>query len=187
MRPFQMQPAILVLLLFVMPLLLIVGVWLSSGSGWLMLGCVILCEVGRRLILRRLKRFAESPEATWSPFQSPEVRDIYEHMTAEEKRRVHDQSVRDGARVGVLIAWGFGVPLLITLYALLFSIRYRFVLLGLFALYAVAFGVFWSRFIRAHNQRTRQILCETEHAKMKGYRPDTLRRWSFSRLRRETE
>lgn len=178
MRPFQMRLVILLLLLAVAPLLFLFGVRLSSNSLWLMLGCLVFYLVGRRLLIRRLKKLAESPEAaTWSLFRSPEIRDICAHLTPEEIDELASQAAQVGRKIGALMS----LPLVVVGFSLLYSVRVFAVLLGLFI--GSAFVIEW-RLIRDHQRRVRRTLCATEYAKARGYHPETLRMFSFPWFRK---
>jgi hypothetical protein len=145
--------------------------WGISNATSLTLVGLALYLVTRHLLLRHFKKLAEV-ESTWSPFQSAEVRDICEHLTPEER----GQLINDAAWSGRQIAWRLAIPFGIVGASFYFSIRAGFALLGLFVIDAL---VFQRRWIREHRQRGRRMLCETEYGKVKGYRPETLRLFSF--------
>ncbi len=48
---------------------------------------------------------------TWVPFRSNKVREIYEHMTADERREIAQRAYRWGRTVG----WSFAGPVVIVL------------------------------------------------------------------------
>lgn len=144
--------------------------WAVSNSTWLMLGGLALYIVSRHLVMRRLKKL--STESTWSPFQSSEVRDICEHLTPGER----SQLISDAGWSGRQIAWRFAIPVGILAVLFLYSLQAGFTLLAFFVIYALFFLRPW---LRANRQRVRQMLCETEYARMKGYRPHDLKEFSF--------
>jgi len=149
--------------------------WAVSNSVWLMLGSLALYVISRHLVIRRLKKL--TAESTWSPFQSSEVRDICEHLTPGERSQLNS----DAGGSGRQIAWRLAIPAGIVAVLFLFSIRAGFTLLALFVIYALLFLRPW---LRENRQRVRQMLCETEYGRMKGYRPDNLRDFSFPWSRR---
>jgi hypothetical protein len=111
-------------------------------------------------------------QSTWSPFQSPEVRDICENLTAAEHTRLIDdarQRGTDGAR------W-FAIPFSGVICLLLFSWQWGLVSLALFAIYFVGWG--WPR-LRESRRKTIEMLCETEWARKSGYTPERLRLTKF--------
>ena len=125
----------------------------------------------------RVRRQANSesmtlPASTWSPFQSPEVRDICTHLTPEERGELVNQGRQLGQKIGSLLA----TPLVIVGCSFPFSINAFFVLLLLFIIYA--FVIEW-RLIHTRQQQVRQMLCETEYGKARGYHPHAFRLFSF--------
>jgi hypothetical protein len=114
----------------------------------------------------------KSTESTWEPFQSPQVRDICAHLTADEKR----QLAAKGKYLGRQVAWRFVAPFLLVAQSFVYSVLVGFVLLGLFAIYFIAFGL---PFIREQQKRQRELLCATEYSKTRGYRPDALKMFAF--------
>ena len=98
--------------------------------------------------------------STWSPFQSPEVRDICAHMTEAEKATAS----RRGAIYGLWCAATLAVP-----FALAISQRsWSIVLLAavLIAVHVACLPV-WFRM-------QRRFLCSTAWARECGISPDTL-------------
>jgi hypothetical protein len=135
------------------------------------------------LVLRRSKE-ANPPAvkvsvSTWSPFQSPEVRDICVHLTPRERDRLASQGSQFGGKIGSLLM----LLLVIPAFSLLYSIRVFFVLLGLFIIYV---SVMEWRLIRDQQRQVRQTLCATEYARARGYHPDSLRLFSLPWSRKAT-
>src|SRR5262245_1354971 len=101
---------------------------------------------------------------SWYPFRSPQVREIYEHLTAEE----YDQLSRYGRKVGA----SFGV--LFPLLCFLLTIALQRVFLPPWPAWAIPamiigagvagliLGFAISRGIR---RKTKWMLCETEYAR----------------------
>ena len=103
--------------------------------------------------------------ATWSPFQSRQVRDICAHMTASERSRTAAHGLRYGmwvfaTAVGPLaFGWWFAsTPLQITAGALL-------------AIHLCAVPA-WQRHVR-------RFLCDTEWAQAQGLSASNLRLFEF--------
>ena len=120
------------------------------------------------------KNFSES---TWSPFQSPKVREICAHLTPDEHARLLKNAQRNG-KMAVWIAAPSVVPFLaiINLYRGFGSWRLN---LAFLALYAVYVAVFCLPRLKAARRRTREFLCETEWARSQGYTPERLRLMKF--------
>ena len=102
---------------------------------------------------------------TWSPFQSPEVRDICAHMTDAEKA----ETSRRGGLYGFWVAATFAVPLA-------FAIVERSLLFIIIAVVLVAIHIvcipIWQRM-------QRRFLCSTTWAREHGITPDRLRMFAF--------
>ena len=103
---------------------------------------------------------------TWSPFQSPDVREICTHLTDAESNEIR----RRGALSGI---WLFVLPFL-------------FLIAGIQShnagvLYATAGGLvlFYVGFVLISQMRNRQFLCSTDWARKQGITPDKLRLFSF--------
>lgn len=111
-------------------------------------------------------------QSTWSPFQSPEVRDICAHLTTAEKQHLMAQA----ARYGQDSAWRFAMPFALVTLSFFYSRPAGFVLLVLFIIYC--FTVERQR-KRAHQKRVREFLAATEFGREHGYRPDALRMFYF--------
>jgi hypothetical protein len=109
------------------------------------------------------------PQSTWSPFQSPEVREICANLTPDEHARLIANACQRGREIG----WWIAVPFGIAVASLLYSRQLGFVLMTLFAIYFVVSG--WPR-MRAMRRRTMEFLCETEWARSRGYTPEHLGR-----------
>jgi hypothetical protein len=130
--------------------------------------------------LRRLVP-AKVMKSTWSPFQSPEVRDICAHLTAAEKQHLVAQSSDYGCETGrrlALPATLFGVSLA---FSFLYAGRLAFVLLVAFI--TAAFIIYcWTvdrQRRRAQQKRVREFLAATEYGRVRGYRPEALRMFAF--------
>ena len=102
---------------------------------------------------------------TWSPFQSPEVREICAHMTDAERTKA---SAR-GAAYGFWSAVTFAVPL-----AIAFTSRS----LGTTVIAAVLVTVHLIR-IPIWQKKQKQFLCSTAWARERGITPDRLRLFAF--------
>jgi len=101
---------------------------------------------------------------TWSPFQSPEVREICRHMTREEL----DESLHRGAKYGVWAGISIGLPMKIL------STSESW---GAWSI-AVALLVAHAAIIPVWLRGTRQFLASTEWAQAQRY-PTDLRLFSF--------
>jgi len=115
-------------------------------------------------------------QSTWSPFQSPEVRDICAHLTAAEKQRLLAQARDYGRETGRRLS--FPVSLFGALISLsfLYSVWVGFVLLVPFIIYC------WTmdrQRRRDQQQRVCEFLAATEYAREQGYRAAALRMFAF--------
>lgn len=90
----------------------------------------------------------KAAESTWSPFQSPEVREICAHLTAAERQ----QLVARAARFGQETVWRVAVPVAAVAMAFWYSPGVGCALLALLATYVLAIEL---PRIRAHHQRIR--------------------------------
>lgn len=115
----------------------------------------------------------------WSPFQSPEVRDILEHLSPSEGKafmehssRVMEQAVTSGQKSGFL----FGIPAALIGVTCFYSVVLAIILLVLFVAAVIVFN--WWR-VQIKLRKLREILCETQYAKERGYRPESLRLTRF--------
>lgn len=106
--------------------------------------------------------------STWSPFQSPEVREICAHLTPTEHARLIDDARERGRKIAL---W-FAIPLTIVVLVLWWSWRLGLVLVTVFA----GYFVFWilPRF-RAMQRRSIEMLCETEWGRSQNYTTTRLR------------
>ena len=102
---------------------------------------------------------------TWSPFQSPEVRDICAHMTDAERATLADL----GGTYGLWVAGTLALPLT-------FALTYRSVLIVVIA--AVLVTVHIIR-IPIWQKQQKQFLCSTAWARNRGITPDRLRMFAF--------
>jgi hypothetical protein len=112
--------------------------------------------------------------STWYPFQSPEVRKIYEHITPSEKRELKrlfiELNFQIASPAGILIG------LTVLSFAFAYSITIGLIFSGLFIVYILTLV---RREIRAYYKRVREILCATGYARSRGYQPETLRIFAF--------
>ena len=111
-------------------------------------------------------------QSTWSPFQSPEVRDICAHLTATEKQHL----LARAADYGRETAWRFAIPFSVVAVSFSYSRPVGFILLVPFIIYCLTVE---RQRIRAHQQRVREFLASTEFAREHGYRPEVLRMFAF--------
>ena len=115
------------------------------------------------------------------PFCSPEVKDIYDHLTADELARIQRYSAKVGFVAGLLpflvlfLPLFFLARLLIAHYGTLESVL---VLLVIATLIGVFIG--WICFA-PFRRKASQLLCDTAYAKQKGFTPANLRLYSFKR------
>ena len=118
--------------------------------------------------------WSHATKSTWSPFQSPEVREICTHLTPTE----HARLINDARERGRLIALWFALPLAIIVLALWHwqSWRLRLVLVTAFAGYFVLWIL--PRF-RAMRRRSIEMLCETECGRSHNYMATRLRLMTF--------
>jgi len=93
-------------------------------------------------------RFTES---TWSPFQSPEVRDICTHLTPAEKQGLLVLAAQYGRDSG----WRSAVPFALVVISFVYSRLVGIVSLVCFATYCATVE---QRRIRAHQRRVREFL-----------------------------
>lgn len=114
--------------------------------------------------VRRL-RTMKANWTTWSPFQSPEVRDICAHMTDAERARLAER----GSGYGLWVAVTLAMPLA-------FAFSYRS--LGAIVTAAVLVTVhlictpIWQK-------QQKRFLCSTDWARERGITPDRLRMFAF--------
>jgi hypothetical protein len=102
---------------------------------------------------------------TYSPFQSPEVRDICRNMTGAERSEVS----RLGALYGVWVGLTFGAPL-----GLAFGYRSE-----PFVAIAAAMVTVHLAWLPLWQRRQRRFLCSTAWARERGFTPGRLRLFSF--------
>jgi hypothetical protein len=112
------------------------------------------------------------PGSTWSPFQSPEVREIGAHFTPEEREKLIRHAEDNGAELGIRLAF----PAALTGMSFAYSWRIGSVLLIVYIIYFLAIGI---RRLRGIRQRMSQLLCEPEWARSHGYTPNKLRLMTF--------
>jgi hypothetical protein len=152
----------------------------AAGEGsWLLAGTLIYAALATICLFAASKTVPGKTQSTWSPFQSPEVQEICEHLTASERRRLVDDAAARGSELGTWLAGPFAVA------AVLFVIGWRLEMfswrfgLVLSILYVVYFWIVGLPRIRAMRRRSVQLLCDTEWARNRGYTPDNLRLMVF--------
>ena len=102
---------------------------------------------------------------TWSPFQSPEVRDICAHMTDAERARLAER----GGGYGLWVAGTFALPLA-------FAFTSRSLAATVIAAVLITVHVIC---IPVWNKRQKRFLCSTAWARDCGITPDRLRMFAF--------
>jgi len=118
-------------------------------------------------------------QSTWSPFQSPEVREICAHLTPAE----HAQLIADARQRGTDISRWIAVPFGVTLcFFVLLPWQVGWVLLSSFVIYV---AIFRYPQLREMRRRSRELLCEAEWARSRGYAPERLRLMAFPWSSRE--
>ena len=105
--------------------------------------------------------------ATWSPFQSSQVREICAHVSPAEKQRI----VRHGFGYGLWVAATVGLPINIALQAE--HVVAWVIAAGLLLVHLVALPMWQAR--------VRRMLCATEWAKSQGVTPENLRLFGWRR------
>jgi hypothetical protein len=127
-------------------------------------------------------------ESTWSPFQSPEVREICAHLTPDEKARLIANAGQCGTETGEWIsAWmsAKSVPIMAGFLLLFFAFQifsWRGFWVGwalLLILLTIYFVVASLPRRRAMRRRSMELLCATEWAREHGYTPERLRLMKF--------
>jgi hypothetical protein len=111
-------------------------------------------------------------QSTWSPFQSPEVREICGHLSAAERQEL--LSLARG--YGQETAWRFALPFGLVAFAFFSSRPVGFALLAPFVIYCLT--VERAR-IRAHQRRVREFLAGTQYAREHGFQSGALRLFAF--------
>jgi hypothetical protein len=110
---------------------------------------------------RRLDKLIESS-------RSPEVREIYEHLTPWEHSEL--MSMMSELRFERLFL--ISIPMWAVPIAFAYSVTTGLIVSGLSILYVLIFVRRWGR---AYQKRVREWLCATEYARSRGYQPETLR------------
>lgn len=149
------------------PWVFLVGVLLHFGVSW--------------PYIRKLRKEASrqtdwgrpmAQGSLWSPFQSPEVREICAHLAPEEHERVLGDASRWGRQLGKWIA----IPIGFVGASFIWSWQVGSALLVVFTVYLAALGL---PRMRAMHRRTKELLCETAWARSQGYSPERLRLTTF--------
>ena len=121
-------------------------------------------EVGSR------KPESESPRdwRIWSPFQSPEVREICAHLTEAERNVL----MRRGGQFGI---WINVIPVLVMMAGIQFHNK------GIMLALAGVLILFYAASIFAVQWLNRRFLCSTDWARREGIKPESLRLFSFGK------
>jgi hypothetical protein len=108
------------------------------------------------------------------PFRSAQVKDICEHLTADESRRILAHARRFGLLFGLLISLIlFPLGQYLTFHTPLYPPRSWTFVVQFLILAPLAFLLGWA-FSRGYRKKQIQMLCDTDYAKRMGYTPDTL-------------
>jgi len=102
---------------------------------------------------------------TWSPFQSPEVRDICAHMTDAERAEVSQR----GGGYGLWVAATFALPLA-------FALTYRSLVAIVIASILVTVHIVC---IPIWQKCQKRFLCSTAWAREQGFTPERIRMFAF--------
>jgi hypothetical protein len=139
----------------------------ESVLGWFIGPLFLMLGTVYWLLARRSKA-----EPTWSPFQSPEVRDICAHLTPDERQ----QLMENGRHAGRQFAMWIVLPGTVATGALILSGWVGLVGASVFLVYLAV--VVWPR-LRAMQLTNKKLICESEWAREKGYSTTTLRLFEF--------
>src|ERR1039458_7575320 len=113
-------------------------------------------------------------QSTWSPFQSPEVREICAHLTPVEHARLVTNARHRGAEIGGSMAtMSFAIAAVFLFLSWQLFSWWTF-LVGL-ALISIYFAIADAPRRQAMRRRSLELLCETEWAQSEGYTPDRLK------------
>ena len=104
---------------------------------------------------------------TWSPFQSPEVREICSHMNDTEKAQVRRQGI--GYGVWVVITCAFPLS-----YAVTDPSRLSIIVAAILVTIHIVCIPFWQK-------RMKRFLCSTAWARGQGFTPEQIRLYAFRR------
>ena len=117
---------------------------------------------------------------TWVPFQSKKVREIYEHMTADERREIAQRAYRWGRTVGWLFAapfafvFTFGVwPKLAPKIGFAYGSGAQIPLWLAISIIVILVAICLPAAIR-FRKKQRELLASTEWARAQGYTADGL-------------
>jgi hypothetical protein len=121
-------------------------------------------------------------ELTWSPFQSPDVREICTHLTADEHAHLIEDAQQRGREIGKWIG-SPGSLIAVFMFAVstaaasfLGSWQLALVSLTLLSIYLVVSG---RARMRGISRRSVESLCNTEWARSRGYTAADLRLRTF--------
>jgi hypothetical protein len=116
----------------------------------------------------------------WNPFLSRDAKDIYNHLTPDESRRLTGNASESGRKIGLLTA--------ITMFPIIFigakltwglpASTQIFISFSVLLTAGLLIGYFAGRKFR---QRAREILCSTQYAIQKGYTQKTLKLYFFQK------
>ena len=111
-------------------------------------------------------------QSTWSPFQSPEVREICAHLSTAERQELLSRAGGYGQET----AWRFALPFSLVAVSFFYSRPVGFALLVPFVIYCLTIE---RARIRAHQQRVREFLAGTQYAREHGFQSGALRSFTF--------
>ena len=109
----------------------------------------------------------------WNPLLTAEAKDVYEHLTNAENNRLWEVARKWGSITGVVVA-------LISFFILSYLEDQVPALSFCAIVIPLAVLAFWIGFAPIR-KRVKQILCETEYAKQKGFTSDNFRLFIFER------
>lgn len=148
----------------------------AAGEGsWLITGTLVYTALAMICLFAASNSIPEKTQSTWSPFQSPEVQEICEHLTPVERRRIIDDATARGRELGTWLAGPFAIVVVLSVIAWQLDIMSWRSGIVLLILYTVYFWIFGLPRIRDMRRRSIELLCGTEWAHSRGYTPDTLR------------
>ena len=112
------------------------------------------------LVFLLLDKMRTAKGEFWSPFAAPAVRDIYAHLTPDEKIRIRRMS----APTALLPVAGMAAV------SCLMEFAPRYVIPAVVVLFMLAGLVGW-----AWGKKTRRFLCSTEYATERGIKPEDIK------------
>ena len=102
---------------------------------------------------------------SWSPFQSPEVREICTHMTDAERKQIIKRS-------GIYGLWCAATAAIPISNAVTYPSRFTFIAAAVLCTVHIICIPVWLRW-------QRRFLCSTQWAREQGFRPDALKLFRF--------